>query len=142
MLHRMMPEVMIKRTTLSRIYKEHKIKFKVIKKVKVIPECSRDWAERAKIDCRNRIAQYKKDGVPIVFCDESVLSSKLLPSHAWMGKGKNVEIDEKLLNAKTIAFVVALSEDKGLVCVDTFPRSLDKNDFLKFIKHIRKIYGE
>ena len=43
-LHRMMPEVMIKRTTLSRIYKEYKIKHKVIKKVKVIPECSKEWA--------------------------------------------------------------------------------------------------
>ena len=43
-LHRMMPEVMIKRTTLARIYKEYKIRRKVIKKVKVIPECSRDWA--------------------------------------------------------------------------------------------------
>ena len=47
-----------------------------------------------------------------------------------------------MLNAKTLAFVVGLSEDKGLVVVDTFPRSLDKDDFLKFLKHIRKIYGD
>jgi alpha-galactosidase len=59
LLHRLYPEVMIKRTTLSRIYKEYKIKKKVIKKVKVIPECSRDWAERAKIECRERINQYR-----------------------------------------------------------------------------------
>jgi hypothetical protein len=56
----MMPEVMIKRTTLSRIYKEYKIKHKVIKKVKVIPECSREWADRAIIDCQDRIARYKE----------------------------------------------------------------------------------
>ena len=36
-LHREMPEKTIKRTTLSRIYKEHGIKFKVIKKVKRVP---------------------------------------------------------------------------------------------------------
>jgi hypothetical protein len=41
-----------------------------------------------------------------------------------------------------LAFVVALSEDLGLVTVETFPRSLDKNDFLKFLKQIRKIYGD
>ena len=40
-LHRMMPDVMIKRTTLSRIYKEHGVKFKKIKKVKVVPEHSK-----------------------------------------------------------------------------------------------------
>ena len=37
LLHKEMPEVRIKRTTLSRIYKEHKIKHKVIKKVKFVP---------------------------------------------------------------------------------------------------------
>ena len=37
LLHKEMPDVCIKRTTLSRIYKEFKIKSKVIKKVKVVP---------------------------------------------------------------------------------------------------------
>ena len=46
-----------------------------------------------------------------------------------------------MLNVKTLAFVVAMSEDRGLVCVESFPRSLDKFDFLKFIKHIRRIYN-
>lgn len=77
----------------------------------------------------------------MVFCDESVLSSKLIPSRDWMGKYNNVEIDEKKLNIKTLAFVVALSEDRGLVSVKTYPRSLDKDDFIDFLKQIRKIYG-
>jgi len=58
-----------------------------------------------------------------------------------MGKYNNVEIDEKKLNIKTLAFVVALSEDRGLVSVKTYPRSLDKDDFIDFLKQIRKIYG-
>ena len=58
-----------------------------------------------------------------------------------MGKSSNVEIDEKKLNAKTLAFVVAMAEDKGLVTVETFARSLDKDDFIDFLKKIRKCYG-
>jgi len=58
-----------------------------------------------------------------------------------MGKSSNVEIDEKLLNAKTLAFVVAMAEDKGLVAIETFPRSLDKDDFIEFLKKVRKFYG-
>jgi len=42
-----------------------------------------------------------------------------------MIKGRNVEVDEKRLNAKTCAFVVALSEDKGLVALKTYTNSLD-----------------
>ena len=76
-----------------------------------------------------------------MYCDESCLTSKLLPSRQWMVQHKNVEIDEKKLNASTLAFVVALSEDKGLVTVNTFPRSLDQYDFIKFMKAVRKSYG-
>ena len=76
-----------------------------------------------------------------MYCDESCLTSKLLPSRQWMVQHKNVEIDEKKLNASTLAFVVALSEDKGLVTVNTFPRSLDQHDFIKFMKAVRKRYG-
>ena len=94
----MMPDVSIKRTTLSRIYKEYKIKRKVIKKVKVIPEKSKDWAQRALVNCKERIAYYREQGVPVVFCDESCLTSKLLPSHEWMNKSVNIEIDDKTLN--------------------------------------------
>ena len=58
-----------------------------------------------------------------------------------MIKSKNIEIDEKKLNAKTLAFVVALSEDKGLVTINTFERSLNQHDFIKFMKVVRKSYG-
>ena len=56
-----------------------------------------------------------------------------------MVKKKNVDLDEKKLNTKTTAFVVALSEDKGLVEVSTFPRSLDQWDFIKFLKKIGRV---
>ena len=59
-----------------------------------------------------------------------------------MVKGKNIEVDEKKLNAATCAFVVALSEDKGFFAMKTFPRSLDQWNFIEFLKKIRKSYGE
>ena len=58
-----------------------------------------------------------------------------------MVKKKNIEINEGKLNIKTTAFVVALSEDMGLVAVSTYPKSLDQFDFIDFLKKIRKIYG-
>ena len=141
LLHREMPEVRIKRTTLSRIYKECKVKNKVIKKVKVIPHKSRNKVEETIIYCKTRISHLRSMGIPIVYADESCLTSKLLPKTQFMIKGKNIEIDEKKLNAKTVAFVVALSEDKGLVNISTYPRSLDQYDFVDFMKKIRKCYG-
>ena len=41
LLHRMMPDVCIKKTTLSRIYKKYGIKYKMVRKVKVVPEKSK-----------------------------------------------------------------------------------------------------
>lgn len=125
LLHRHMPEIRIKRTTLSRIYKEFKIKRKVIKKVKVVPQKSRKKVMETIQICKHRINHLRTMDVPIVYADESCLTTKLIPKQEWMVKGKNLEIDEKKLNAKTVAFVVALSEDKGLVEISTYPRSLD-----------------
>ena len=40
LLHRMMPNIRIRRTTLSKIYKDHGIRNKIIKKVKKVPQKS------------------------------------------------------------------------------------------------------
>ena len=125
LLHKEMPEVRIKRTTLSRIYKEYNIKNKIIKKVKVVPQKSKKKVEEAILHCKARINHLRNMGIPVIYADESCLTTKLIPKFCWMVKGKNIEIDEKKLNAKTLAFVVALSEDKGLVEISTYPRSLD-----------------
>ena len=90
----MMPDICIKRSTLSNIYKEYSVKKKVIRKVKIVPEKSQEYVDRAIIDCRERIKNYMKQNVPVVFCDESCLTSKLLPSREWMNKSANIEIDE------------------------------------------------
>ena len=79
--------------------------------------------------------------MPIVYADESCLTTKLIPKWEWMVKGKNIELDDKKLNAKTLAFVVALSEDKGLVELSTYPKSLDQWDYINFLKKVRKSYG-
>ena len=125
LLHREMPDISIKRTTLSRIYKEFKVKNKKIKKVKVIPDKSKNFVNDVILYCKERINHLRNMSIPIVYVDESCLTSKLLPSRTWMVKGKNIELDEKKLNAKCLAFVVALSEDKGLVNIKTYPKSLD-----------------
>ena len=58
-----------------------------------------------------------------------------------MVKGKNIDVDDKKVNAPTCAFVVALSMDKGLVALDHHPRYLDQWQFRDFLKKIRKAYG-
>ena len=140
-LHREMPDVSIKRTTLSRIYKEYGIKFKVIKKIKVVPDKSQKFVTDTIAYLKHRLNHLKEEGIPVVYADESVLSTRLLLTHQWMSKGQNIQVDDKKLNEKTLAFVVGLSEDKGLVLFDSYPRSLDQYRFIEFLKKIRKIYG-
>ena len=134
LLHREMPEIKIKRTTLSTLYKESGIKKKVIRKVKRVPNRSQEFCQNAIEYCRSRIKSLFENGVPIVFADESCLTTKLLPTHEWMLKGKNIEIDEKRLNSETCAFVVGLSKDKGVVALDTHANSLDQWKFVNFMK--------
>ena len=141
-LHRLKPDVRIKRTTLSRIYKAHRIKYKAVKKIKVIPEKKEQFVEDTIKNCRDRFNILKNEGIPVVFLDESCLTTKTLPTHQWMSKYSNVELNEKKLNVKTLAFVVAISEDKGLVSIKTYPRSLDQYNFIEFLKVVKSKYGD
>ena len=109
--------------------------------MKVMPDKSTPFIISQISYCQKKIKELKSKNVPIVYADESCLTTKLLLTHQWMVKGKNVEVDEKKLNAKTCAFVVALSEDKGLVAVKTFHRSLDQLKFIEFLKVLRRSYG-
>ena len=55
LLHRLMPDVMIKKTTLARIYKEHKIRYKLVKKMKVVPADSKEFVRETIANNKSRI---------------------------------------------------------------------------------------
>ena len=76
-----------------------------------------------------------------MYVDESCLTTKTNLTHQWMMKGKNIEVDEKKLNAKCCAFVVAMSNDIGLVAMSTYHRSLNQWNFIEFLTKIRESYG-
>ena len=66
------------------------------------------------------------DQKPLVYTDESIISSKLFPSLEYMVKGKNVEVDQAKLNKPALAFIVALSMEKGFFHSTTHKRSVNK----------------
>ena len=55
LLHRLMPDVMIKKTTLARIYKEHKIRYKLVRKMKVVPVDSKEFVRETIANNKSRI---------------------------------------------------------------------------------------
>ena len=52
-------------------------------------------------------------GVPIVYLDEGVVTTKTMRKVEYAPKLKNFEVDEKRLNLRMLAFVIGLSRDKG-----------------------------
>ena len=120
LLHREMPDIKIKRSTLSKIYKDNGIKKKVIKKIKAVPIKSQEYHAQQVQFCKRRVNELKEQNIPIVYLDESCLTTKTMLTHQYMVKNKNIEINEQLMNSECTAFVVALEYDKGFVHYKAF----------------------
>ena len=78
---------------------------------------------------------------PLVYTDESMISSKLFPSLEYCVKGKNVEADQAKINKPALAFIVALNMEKGFFHSSTHKRSVNKESFLQFVKEIKEKMG-
>ena len=81
LLHREMPDIKIKRSTLSKIYKDNGIKKKVIKKIKAVPIKSQEYHAQQVQFCKRRVTELKEQNIPIVYLDESCLTTKTMLTH-------------------------------------------------------------
>ena len=99
-----------------------------------------DFSEEGVDYCKRRLPLLMGQGIPVIFADESCITSKTLPSVTYAMKNENCNLDEKKTNLKCLPFIVALSLDKGFFLRYTTKKSVNGEKFIEFLKDIRKIY--
>ena len=77
--------------------------------MKRIPPGSRVYSNNAVQYCKKRLAELQVQGVPVVFVDEGVVTTKTMAKFEYAPKYQNFEVSEKDLNLKCLGFVVGLS---------------------------------
>ena len=66
-----------------------------------------------------------EEGRRIIYIDETMFTRKAIKKLEWAQKYKNAEVDEKLLNDRTYALLMGISEEAGLEQWRIFQKSIN-----------------
>lgn len=73
----------------------------------------------------------------MVFIDEAIFNSTSTRGKYWSPAGKPFQQDVKFsFDQRAVAAVGAISLRLGKISLMTFERSLNSNDFIKFLEHL------
>ena len=86
LLHRLKPDERISVSSLQKLYASRGIKRKVIMKVKRVPLPKQEFCNNAIQYCKRRINELRSEGVPIIYLDEGVVTTKTMPKFEFAPK--------------------------------------------------------
>ena len=87
LFHRQFPNQHISPYFLHRFYKQHEIRFKLVKKVKNVPLGKIEENIEITDTVRRKIREALEKNIKIVFADETVFTKNTLPKRAFASKG-------------------------------------------------------
>jgi DDE superfamily endonuclease len=136
--HRRFGEVRISVTTLRRLYKRQKIKFKFIKRVKKEIDFTEKKYNELFIRMRTLVELSKMYKQKIIFLDETVFTFSTFRSKAWSSQHSCIKVVDSDLKIQTMAMVSAISLENGLEGYLLHPKSIKTEQFVEFVKELSK----
>ena len=138
MLHRKFPERRLSMYHLLKVYKQHGIKKKKIRKTKIITEQHRQRIHEECLVAKRQLAEHKAQGYRIIYCDELCTTVSTIPSHAYSLKKQPLKIDLRQFSQRCVATITSFSAEAGMELVMNFDRSVDKPKFISWLKALRQ----
>lgn len=137
LFHRRFPETVASASTIAKVYRLHRIKFKQIKRGKRHIDFANPHYRNMLADIHASIARCIADHTRLVFLDEAIFSQSTGPARAWASNNEVIEVDEACFNGQTQALIMAVSEDRGVDHFRILPRSLDTEKFIESLRELR-----
>ena len=101
MLHRRFPEIKLSASSLHRLYKRHKIKFKLINKVKRHINFFDDPFKSQVIELQRTTDGLLKKGYELLYLDEAIFSFNTFNGRVWSHANTNFEVFKEWTVIKT-----------------------------------------
>ena len=93
-----------------------------------------------RLELKEKIEELIKQKYHIIYVDEAVATKSTYLKRDWSLLMKTFEIDTTLYSAPTTAFVAGISRENGVECVLYRERSIKTEDFIEFMKMIKRKY--
>ena len=101
MLHRRFPEIKLSASSLHRLFKRHKIKFKLINKVKRHINFLDEPFKSLVIGLQRTTDELLKRGYEVLYLDEAIFSFNTFNGRVWSHANTNFEVFEEQTAIKT-----------------------------------------
>ena len=75
----------------------------------------------------------------IIQIDEMMITKRTLPNTCWSKLHDNISMDLANINTKPIAVCGAVSREKGIELIMTFPKSVNCMKFKIFLEELRRV---
>ena len=92
------------------------------------------------VDLANDIKMAIERNFRIIQLDETCVTKRTIPTHAWTQKKTNIQLDQRLIYNEVKAILAAVSREKGVDHVQIFRNSVTKAKFKIFLENLRSKY--
>lgn len=141
LFHRRFPDKRIAVTCLRRLYLKHGIKRKKVRQEKHMPQHAR---LQYQANCRlTRLALERAEQASrlIVYLDEIVFSKSSVISRDWSARNSNLAVDQTMIYTGYTAVIASMTKEKGIGPLKLYPKALTAEEFIEFLKELRREYG-
>ena len=124
---------------LRKLYRIKKIKKKVVKFLKVPMKNRYPQIQQDIIELTEDLNSAHIQGFKIIQIDEMMVTKRTLPSHCWSNAHSNTTMDLSWIDTKPVAVIGAVSREKGIELIMTFPKSINIVKFKVFLEELRAL---
>ena len=136
MFHRQYPELKISATLLGRTYKQHGVKFKFIHRGKKVIDYGDPHYLHLFTEMFQAVKSCRLTDKKLVWVDEAVFTFNTFSTRAWSARNDSIRVQDADARIQTMAFIAAISEDRGLEAWAMHPNAIIIPDFVAFIEQL------
>jgi hypothetical protein len=140
MFHRQFPELKISATLLGRTYKQHGVKFIFIRRGKKIIDFGEPQYMSLFTDMFHAVKATRLSDKKLVWVDEAVFTFNTFNTKALSGRNDSIRVQDADAWVQTMAFIAAISEDRGLEAWAMHPNSISTPEFVAFVEQLSSLF--
>ena len=87
---------------------------------------------------QSEVKRVLQNGYRLVFLDEFCTTARTIPTHDYGLRNQILKYDQGKYHKKTLASIMAISEQNGIEYINSWEKSVDQAKFIQFLKKLRQ----
>ena len=131
------PDRQISESKYWSLYRKHHVRKKKIRITK-INDANRERRIRRETEfMAQQLKVMTQRGFRIVYLDETMVTTKTIPTHEWSGVKHQIQVDQQHYGRKAIAVLAGVSQERGVDLMMQFEKSVNIEKFKVWLDELR-----